>query len=112
MLTNSCASPPAPSMIYLLRKGEWATLRKLIHTGVYDEAMSDNAQMSTIIVFAVSLHVPSDILHILCRINPEALTVGELPFRLARQNGSSVHSTIVLEAARQQALVEHFNACV
>lgn len=96
-------------MLYLMGKGEWKTLKQLVEEGVYDHIVSDKTEMSSIITFAVNFNAPTDVLHFLCHLNPDALTVQDLPFRLARRNRSSVQTIIVLESARQQALVERFN---
>jgi hypothetical protein len=98
-----------PSMMYLVGKREWDNAKSLIQMGVYDKTVSDTKQMASLIAFAVNFHAPPDFLHFLCHLNPDALLVADLPFRLASLIGSSAHTIIVLEASRQTALVKAFN---
>lgn len=96
-------------MMYLIGKREWDDLKNLLQMGVYDSTVSDRNEMASIIAFAVNFHAPPDFLHFLCNLNPSALLVQDLPFRLARCIGSNAQTIIVLEAARQKALVNTFN---
>lgn len=96
-------------MMHLIGRREWDTLRTILCDGTCDVVLRDKDQMSSIITFAVNFHAPPDILHQLCQANPEAVIVGEAPFRLARRNGSSLQTIIVLEGARQKALIKSFN---
>lgn len=99
-----------PSMMFLVGRREWERLKKLTLKGVYDAVVQDKSYMSSIITFAVNFHAPSDILHFLCHLNTDALLDNDLPFRLARRNRSDVQTIIVLEGARQTALVKRFNS--
>lgn len=96
-------------MMFLVGRREWDTLKKLALKGVYDAVVKDKSYMSSIIAFAVNFHAPPDILHFLCRLNTDALIDNDIPFRLARRNKSDVQTIIVLEGARQAALVNRFN---
>ena len=109
--TNTTTKATDPSMLFLVGRKDWTTLTCLIQDGAYDDILNDNEQMSSILAFAVKFQAPVDILHFLCRLNPDALTVSELPFRLARmpRRGSNVQTIIVLESARQQSVVNSFN---
>ena len=99
-------------MLFLVGREDWTTLKRLVQDEVYDDVVSDNQKMASILAFAVKFQAPADILHFLCRLNPDALTVSDLPFRLARLPGgsaSNMQTIIVLESARQQALINSFN---
>ena len=98
-----------PSMMYLVGKREWDDLKNLLQMGVYDSTVNDRDEMASIIAFSVNFHAPIDFLHFLCNLNPSALLDQDLPFRLARRIGSNTQTIIVLEAARQKALVHAFN---
>jgi len=97
-----------PSMLRLMGTKDWDTLEKLIKTGAYDDIIQDDMKMSTVITFAVNFRVPIKILNLMCHLNPDALITGDLPFRIARQQGSSAQTLIILEAARQKALLRNF----
>ena len=96
-------------MMYLIGKRQWDDLTNLLTMGAYDDIVSDSKEMASIIAFAVNFQAPPDVLHSLCHVNPSALLVRDLPFRLARRIESNAQTIIVLEAARQQALVNTFN---
>jgi hypothetical protein len=85
-------------MLYLMGKGEWKTLKQLVEEGVYDHIVSDKTEMSSIITFAVNFNAPTDVLHFLCHLNPDALTVQDLPFRLARRNGFELSPCMVVDS--------------
>lgn len=96
-------------MMYLIGKRKWDDLKTLVQTGAYDDIVSDSKEMASMIAFAVNFQAPPDFLHFLCHLNPSALLVRDLPFQLARRIQSNAQTIIVLEAARQQALVNTFN---
>mmetsp|Transcript_37340 Transcript_37340/g.42677 ORF Transcript_37340/g.42677 Transcript_37340/m.42677 type:complete len:259 (+) Transcript_37340:82-858(+) len=100
-----------PSMLRLLGKRDWETLKVLIMAGAYKEIIQNKSKMSSIITFAVSFQAPVDVLHMLCHLNPDSLTIDDLPFRLAKQNyhRDKAQTLITLEGARQEALVKSFN---
>mmetsp|Transcript_17770 Transcript_17770/g.20467 ORF Transcript_17770/g.20467 Transcript_17770/m.20467 type:complete len:121 (-) Transcript_17770:121-483(-) len=103
------SSEVKPSMLRLLGTGDWNTLKELINTGCYEEVINDKSEMLKVITFAVNFQVPLDVLHLMCNLNPEALTIEDTPFRLARRQNSSVKTITILEAARQHALSMKFN---
>lgn len=97
-----------PSMLRLLGTKDYSTLQKLIQSGAYDDVIRDQTKMLDIITFAVNFQVPLDVLHTLCNLNPQALISCDLPFRLARRQKLSAQAIIIMEAARQDALVQTF----
>ena len=110
---SSPASPASPvgtpSMLRLMGTKDYSTLEELIQSGAYDDIIKDDAKMLNIITFAVNFQVPLDILHLICNLNPQALiSGGDLPFRLARQQKLPAQAIIIMEAARQDALVQSF----
>mmetsp|Transcript_1770 Transcript_1770/g.2694 ORF Transcript_1770/g.2694 Transcript_1770/m.2694 type:complete len:123 (+) Transcript_1770:152-520(+) len=98
-----------PSMLRLMGTKDYETLERLIQSGAYNDVIQDDSKMLNIITFAVNFQVPVDILHLICNLNPQALiSGGDLPFRLARQQKLPARAIIVMEAARQDALVKSF----
>jgi hypothetical protein len=94
-----------PSMLYLIGKKKWDTLQELIHEGAFEDVVMDPFEMSKIIAFAVNLQIPIPILHLLCDLNPDALTVSDVPFHLARRQSQNPQTIIVLESIRQKAIL-------
>mmetsp|Transcript_24048 Transcript_24048/g.35570 ORF Transcript_24048/g.35570 Transcript_24048/m.35570 type:complete len:98 (-) Transcript_24048:102-395(-) len=96
-------------MLRLMGTKDYETLERLIQSGAYNDVIQDDSKMLNIITFAVNFQVPVDILHLICNLNPQALiSGGDLPFRLARQQKLPARAIIVMEAARQDALVKSF----
>jgi hypothetical protein len=109
MMQAECLDSVQPSMLYLIGKKRWDTLQELIHEGAFEDVVIDKNQMSKIIAFAVNLQIPIHILHLLCDLNPDALTVSDIPFHLARRHSKNSQTIIVLEAVRQKAILSHCN---
>jgi hypothetical protein len=76
-------------MLYLIGKKKWDNLQELIHEGAFEDVVMDSFEMSKIIAFAVNLQIPIPILHLLCDLNPDALTVSDVPFHLARRQSQN-----------------------
>ena len=98
-----------PSMMFLVGSRDWDTLSKLLQQGAYNDTLTDRSEMSSIIAFAVNFGAPPEFLNLLCYLNPGALLEDDLPFHLARHY-KNVKASIILEAARQKALVRICNS--
>jgi len=96
------------NLLWLLGNQEWDSLRlKLRDTPTVLHKNPHDAL--AFLTFAINQNAPLEIIQLILMSNERILLVGdhtisELPFRLAVLRGCSVHTRIVLEAARQKSL--------
>ena len=111
--TNTCIdlveTPNHPSkLLVLVGEKNWRALKRLVEAGACndDVAVTDCEQMLTIITLAVGFRAPFPILHFLCHLNPDALVMSDIPFKLAHEQGSNIQTFIALKSAQRRALTK------
>ena len=114
---NTCMNPVEipnhPSMLLVLvGQKDWKALKRLVEAGASDNVVVDDcAQMLAIITLAVACRAPFPILHFLCHLNPDALVMSDIPFQLAREQGSNMQTFVALKSARRRALIRNGICC-